>query len=900
MSLSPGDKLGPYEILSPIGAGGMGEVYKARDTRLERTVAVKVLPEHIAQREDLRARFEREARAVASLNHPHICVLHDIGPGYMVMELIEGEMLASRIEKGPVPLEQALIWAEQIADSLDRAHRAGVTHRDVKPQNIMITRDGVKVLDFGLAKAAVGAVGPSEATLTKVLTTEGTVMGTPQYMAPELFEGREADARADIWAFGAVLYEMVTGRKAFEGKSYSSLVGAILSADPAPMTVKPFTPRWLERLVRRCLAKDPEDRWQSMRDVVIELRTPDEFVAAGSSRAGWWPWVAGVSTLALIVVSVLHYKAAPPAELRPLIRFNAEIAPDMPLARATATGAGGSMLALSPDGTRLAITMRGADGRVRLHTRLLNQSQVVPLPGTENAHSPFFSPAGDWIGFFAENKLKKISVEGGAAIELCDAQVGYGGSWGDDGNIVAALAGARGLSRIPSAGGPPVPLTKLNAGEATHRWPQVLAGSQAVLFTVAAVTGWGYDDADIDVITLRTGERKRVKQGGRYARYVAGATGSNETGHLVYLSQATLFAEPFHLGRLSAAGPAAPILTDVSSTNVSGGDFAFGRNGMFVYLSGNASETGWSISWVDRSGKREPLHAPLGSYSVPRLSPDGRRLAFSITTARGTDIWIKELDRDTPSRLSFLPGTNSYPVWTPDGKSIVFRSSNPAAPGLYLLRSDGSGEAKLLTADTAPAFPLSFSPDGNRLAIVQTGNRGSFDIFTVPVETGPGADAIGFKLGKAELFLGTPFDERNAAFSPDGRWLAYSSNESGTFEVFVRPFPGPGGRWQVTSGGGRFPIWSRNGRDLLFQTLDGRVMSVGYNVRGASFDVGKAGVWTETRLRISGISNYDLTPDGKRLAATVDNEVTGEKPLTHLTFLLNFIDELRRKAPPGQ
>ena len=782
-------------------------------------------------------------------------------------------------------------------------HRAGVTHRDVKPQNIMLTRDGVKVLDFGLAKS-VAKPGPTEETLTKVLTTEGTVMGTPQYMAPEQFAGKEADARGDIWAFGAVLYEMVRGQRAFQGKNYTSLVGAILSADPAPMSVKTIAPGWLERLVRRCLAKDPEDRWQSMRDVVIELRTPPVVeVAAGPAKAGWWLWVAGALTLALIVAGAGWYsiaiRAAPP---RPLIRLEMEVPSGTPLARVdVGVGMSGNMMALSPDGTRLALTLRGADGKARLHTRLLSQSQLVPLVGTENAHGPFFSPAGDWIGFFADSKLKKIAVEGGAAVTLCDAPLGLGGSWGDDGNIIAVLNGTSVLSRVPSAGGMPVPVTKLNAGEATHRWPQVLPGSQTVLFTVAAQVGAGYDDANIEVISLQTGERKTLRSGGFSARYLADATGSNGTGHLIYLHQNTLFAVPFHPGRLALTGSPAPILEDVSSAPVAGGDFAFAQNGTFVYLSGTAAQALWPISWVDSSGKTQPLHAPLGTYYSLRFSPDGKRLAFSMNSGKGQDIWVKDLDRDTPSRLSFLPGRNTYPVWTPDGKVIVFRSSNPGAPGLYGIRSDGSGEAKRLTEGKSSEFPASFSPNGKRLAIRQFGNGGSMDIFTMPVEADPGPGAIGIRLGKVELFLGTPFGEIHPTFSPDGRWLAYASNESGSYEVYVRSFPGPGGRWQVSMSGGAMPVWSRDGRELLFQTLDQRVMTVGYTTQGDSFAAAKPRVWTEARLRTIGVpSTYDLAPDGKRLAAFVADDGRGEKLPTHLTFLLNFFDELRRKAPVGQ
>ena len=748
------------------------------------------------------------------------------------MEYMEGETLAARIGKGAIPLDQALTYATQIADALDRAHRAGVTHRDVKPHNIMLTRDGVKVLDFGLAKSAPKQ-GPSEETLTAVLTTEGTVMGTPQYMAPEQFEGKEADARSDIWAFGAVLYEMVTGQKAFQGKSYSSLVGAILSADPAPMAVNPFTPSWLERLVRRCLAKDPEDRWQTMRDIVIELRTPpQESAAVGPSKATRWPWIAaGAFAFAFIVAGLGWYSATRPAPLRPLIRLNVDLEDSTPLTRIFVGAAGGNMLALSPDDARFALTLRGSDGKVRLHTRLLNQSQVTPLPGTEDAVFPFFSPAGDWIGFFAEGKLKKIAVEDGAAVTLCDAPSGRGASWGDDGNIIAVLNGTGVLSRVPSGGGTPVPVTKLNSGEVTHRWPQVLPGSEAVLFTSDTQVGASYDDANIDVISLKTGERKTIQRGGFSPRYLADASASNGTGHLIYVHEATLFAVPFDLGRLATIGTPTPILEDVSSTATAGGDFAFAGApsgpGTFVYLSGKGSQEGYSISWVDSSGgalsgasngtpsgaskTTQPLHAPPGFYVAPRFSPDGKRLAFSINSGKGADIWVKDLDRDTPSRVSFLPGTNDRPVWTPDGKNIVFLSSNPAAPGLYGIRSDGSGEAKRLTEGKPLETPYSFSPDGKRLALFQTGNGNSQDIFTMPVEVDPGQGAL--RLGKAELFLGTPFVEIAPAFSPDGRWLAYTSDESGTLEVYVRPFVAPGGgaggRWQISTGGGMFPVWSR-------------------------------------------------------------------------------------------
>jgi Tol biopolymer transport system component/predicted Ser/Thr protein kinase len=902
MPLSVGEKLGPYEILAPIGKGGMGEVWKAHDPRLRRDVAIKVSAQQFSER------FEREAHAIAALNHTNICQVYDVGPNYLVMEFIEGES-----PKGPLPLDEALRILRQIADALEAAHEKGITHRDLKPGNIKIKPDGtVKVLDFGLAKVgrAAGAGGENSPTLTMGMTEAGMILGTAAYMAPEQARGKDSvDKRADIWAFGVVLYELLTGKRLFEGEDVGEILAKVIRDEPDLLSV----PAQVRPLLKRCLEKDPKKRLRDIGDVWLLLADPQAESAPVSSRTtsrlGRLTGIAaGVLALALFVSGVGWYSATRPAPPRPLIRLNAEIAPDTPLARAHVfSGAGGNMLALSPDGARLALTLRGADGKVRLHTRLLNQSEVTPLGGTENAYGPFFSPAGDWIGFFAEGKLKKIAVEGGAAVTLCDAPAGHGGSWGDDGNIIAALNQNGVLSRVPSGGGTPVPVTKLNSGEITHRWPQVLPGSQAVLFT--ASSEFVYDDANIDVLSLKTGERKTIQRGGFSPRYLADGTGSNGTGHLIYLHETTLFAVPFDPGRLASIGAPAPILEDVSSTVAAGGDFAFAGEpsgpGSFVYLSGKGSQAAWSISWVDSSGNTQPLQALPGRYSAPRFSPDGKRLAFMIASSKGADIWVKDLDRDTPSRLSFLPGLNRFAVWTPDGKYIVFQSTNPAAPGLYGIRSDGAGEAQRLTEGLPMQVPLSFSADGKRLAIVQAGSGGSADIFTMPVEDDPGRGALGVRLGKAELFLGTPFNEVYPTFSPDGRWLAYASNESATYEVYVRPFPGPGGRWQISTGGGFFPRWSRDGRELLFETPAQQVMAVSYTVGhatgGDTFAAGKPRMWAESRLRNTGVYyNYDLAPDGKRLAAFVADDANGEKPPTHLTFLLNFFDELRRKAPTGK
>jgi len=483
MPLAAGTRLGPYEILVPLGAGGMGEVYRARDTRLGRDVAIKVSHENFTER------FEQEARSIAALNHPHICHLYDVGPNYLVMELIEGERL-----KGPLPIEKAIEYGGQILDALDAAHQKGITHRDLKPSNILVTKQGIKLLDFGLARAAPG--GDSTVTMAR------EVAGTPAYMAPEQWEGKPADARCDIYAFGCVLHELLTGKRVAHDRS---------RVEPAA----------LESVVATCLERDPEDRWQSARDIKRALLLVQIARRSNTPPAEWgsklrWA-LAGALVIALVAGGIGWYNATRPASLRPLIRLNAEIAPDTPLARGDSSGA---MLDLSPDGTRLAVTMRGADGTVRLYTRLLNQSQVTPLAGTDKASYPFFSPDGEWIGFFADAQLKKIPVQGGTVVTLCDAPVAGGASWGDDGNIIADIDRPFVLSRIPSAGGTPVPVTKLKSAREFHLWPQVLPGSQAVVFTPSPVGG-SDDDADIDVISLKTGERRTVVRGGYSARYVA-------------------------------------------------------------------------------------------------------------------------------------------------------------------------------------------------------------------------------------------------------------------------------------------------------------------------------------------------------------------------------------------
>jgi len=910
MPLSPGFRLGPYEILDAIGAGGMGEVYRAKDTRLDRTVALKILPAHLSSDPVRKQRFEREAKTISSLNHPHICVLYDVGSqddvDYLVMECMEGETLAKRLEKGALPLEQVLKYGVQIADALDKAHRGGVVHRDLKPGNIMLTAIGAKLLDFGLAKPMAplsNAATLTAATRNSPMTEQGTIVGTFQYMSPEQIEGKELDGRSDIFSFGAVVYEMLTGQRAFQGKSQLSVASAILEKEPEPISkIKPMTPPALDHAVRRCLAKDPEERWQTARDVKLELR----WIGEPGSQAGVplvsnhktgepLAWLAAAALAIVAVIGVAgwwHAARTSPPHLP--MRLSVELSPGTTIDRFA-----GAQLTVSPDGTRIVVGEHDSTGMRRLAIRGLDQSQFVPLSGAGYAVAfrSFFSADGQWIGFFADGKLKKIPVQGGAPVTLCDVPgLPRGGSWGDDGNIVAAFNwGYSGLFRVPSGGGAPVQISQPSKerGETEHAWPQVLPGSQAVLFT-AYGTGT-YDDGEIAVVSFKTGERKSLHRGASYGRYLP-------SGHLVYMHQNTLWAVPFDLTRLEVTGTPQPVLEEVNSNISGGGDFDFSQTGTLVYVSSKVQISfPYSIWWLESTGQTKVLQVPPGLYENPRFSPDGKRLAFEFATgSTRADIWVKDLERDSVSRLTNLPGRNDRPVWTPDSKSIVFSSWDQAAPGIYSIRADGAGEAQRLTETDGKIiiqYPYSFSPDGKQLAFTQSGSGMPSEIWTAPIE----GDWDHPRLGKAEAFLHSSFSEWDPAFSPDGHWLAYSSNESGNYEVYVRPFPGPGGKSQISTGGGTRPIWSRDGRKLFFVALESRIMVTSYTANGDSFTAGKPQVWSQKNLiEAGGNYTYDLAPDGKRFAVVLNPYGTEERSTDSVIVLLNFFDELRRKVPSGK
>jgi serine/threonine-protein kinase len=872
MSLTPGTRLGPYEIVAPIGAGGMGEVYRARDTRLDRIVAIKVSKEQFSER------FEQEARAVGALNHPHICQLYDVGPNYLVMEFVEGTAL-----KGPLPIEKTVEYAGQILDALDAAHQKGITHRDLKPANILVTKQGIKLLDFGLAKQAV-RLGENDST--RALTDPGQIVGTLQYMSPEQLQGKEIDARSDLFSFGCVLYELLTGKRAFDGTSAASVIAAILEREPAPLEVA----RPLDRVVRRSLAKDPDQRFQTARDLKAALswaleHQPQVSTAPSRSRLGWV--VAGVLAIVGVAATWIAWRATRPVDL-PLTRLSVALGPD------AMTGLN-LTAAISPDGRRLVFPARGSNGTQQLATRLLDQAQATLLPGTENGRDAFFSPDSQWVGFFADGKLKKVSVQGGAPVTLCDAPFDYGASWGEDGTIVAALDRQTGLSRVSAAGGRPQLFTKRGKDEGTHRWPQILPGGQAILFT-AAPTLNGMENASVEAMSLKSGATKTLVAAGYFGRYLP-ANGTR--GYLVYLHQGVLLGVGFDPDRLELQGTPVPLLEDVAASPMQGGgqfDFtaAPSGHGTLVYLAGKGAAQ-WPVVWLDSSGKMQPLIATPGAYTVPRFSPDGRRLALLMSTSSGNDIYVFELERETITRLTFGGHANN-PVWTPDGKHIAFRST---ASGfvIWWIRSDGSGEPQqILAAQNNTVSPWSFSPDGKHIAFQESTSATGYDLSTWPLDT---SDPDHPKPGKPELFLGTPSDENTPMFSPDGRWIAYRSNESGPTEIYVRPFPaGRGGKWQISTEGGLYPIWSNNGRELFYETADYHIMVVDYTVNGDSFVPGKPRLWSEKQIFYPGSWNLALAPDGKRFAVFPMPEAAGpEKGSVHVTMLLNFFDELRRKIP---
>jgi Tol biopolymer transport system component len=907
MPLANGVKLGPYEIIAPLGAGGMGEVYRAKDTRLDRTVAIKVLPPHLAETPEARQRFEREARAVSALNHPNICTLYDVGSQngaeYLVMEYLEGETLAARLEKGALPLDQTLKIGIEISDALEKAHRQGIIHRDLKPGNIMLTKSGAgyvsKLLDFGLAKAVESApvsgltVAETSPPTRDPVTDAGVVLGTYQYMAPEIIEGLEADARVDIFSFGAVLYEVATGQRAFDGKTQASVLAAVLASEPKPISsVQPASPPSLDRVVKFCLAKDRDERWQSAHDVKLEL----QWIAEGGSDKGLpapnvstgkrsqrIPWaIASIATLAAIVLLIFFPRGTPKPQQS--IQVSADLG-----AAASISEFSGPNAILSPDGAKLVFAAEGSDKQRRLYIRPLDQLQATVLVGAEGASQPFFSPDSQWVAFFAEFKLKKISVHGGAPEIICDCRSAQSGSWGDDGNIILGSRNDSALSKVSSSGGTPSPFTTLDKSksETSQHWPQVLPGSKTVLYTSQATNTNSYDDADIVAYSVASGQAKTILHGGFHAIYLP-------DGYLVYMHSGTLFAIPFDPKQLQTAGPATAVVENVVASPDRGtAQFSISDNGTLVYVAGSAVDRNVSIYWMDTEGNFSPLREAPGDYQNLALSPDGKRLAMDIRASKRTDIWIYDLDRGTLSRLTFAADGNSRPVWTPNGERIVYNSLEKGkALNLWWIRSDGGGSPERLTQSDSFQIPGSWTPDGKTLAFAQQNPGTGRDVMTLSVD---GNEKTGWKPGQTKAFLNTTFFETDPEFSPDGRWIAYISNESGANEIYVRPFPGPGGKTQISTGGGSLPQWSRTGKELYYvaSTRD-KIMAVTYAEIGDSFRAEKPRVWSTGQISDRG--SYIPSPDGKKIGVLKSPGAVDAAPINKVEFIFNFLDQLRSKV----
>jgi eukaryotic-like serine/threonine-protein kinase len=825
VALSPGTRLGPYEILSPLGAGGMGEVYKARDSRLERTVAIKVLPAHLSSSEEMRQRFEREAKAISQISHPHICALYDVNregeTEYLVMEYLEGETLADRVARGPLPTEQMLRFGIEIADALDKAHRAGIVHRDLKPGNVMLTRSGVKLLDFGLAKYQSGAASvtasdsrlATEMAASKPLTERGSVLGTFQYMSPEQLEGKPADARSDLFAFGAVLYEMATGRKAFTGSSQASLIGAILRDDPPAITeIAPMSPPALNRVVKTCLAKDPEDRFQTAHDVKLQL----QWIQEGGSQAGVPAPVATrrksreriawiVAAAALVAAGIAAYGYLRRAPAAPAPRVRSYLLPPEKTEFAVQDADGGS-LTISPDGRFATFATQTANAKSTLWLQPLGDGAARPIAGAEGARFPFWSPDSRFLAFFDSGKLQKIDVSGGPALNVCDAPEGRSGSWNRDGVILFSPEPTSPIFRVSAAGGPPTPATALEIGkgETTHRWATFLPDGRHFLY-MATSHGAGTQN-EINAIyagSLDSKERTQVLQVRSNVAYAS--------GFLLYMREGVLMAQRFDPATRRVSGDPVAVVSGVQyDPGFFRGSFAASDDGLLVYATGFGSPK-TQLRWYDLTGKAlgEPFGEPA-EYTSLAIAFDGKRIAAGIAdpSTGQPNVWIFDA-RGARTRLTTKPATDS-PVWSPDGESIAYmRQNSGLSTDVCVKPVTGGTEQVLQHYEALEARPYDWTRDGRFLALEVAGpqlHKSGRDIWILPVTGGE----------KPRPIVETDADETAPVFSPDGKWLCYLSPESGRSELYVVPVSDSRGKWQVSTAGAAGGGFSGRGLEIFF------------------------------------------------------------------------------------
>ena len=933
MSLLPGARLGSYEILGALGAGGMGEVYRARDTRLKREVALKVLPEAFAADPDRLARFQREAELLATLNHPNIAAVYGLeqaapstgsGPAVqaIVLELVEGETLAEKLHHvgadlrvgprgehtgSPLHVAEALAIARQIADALEAAHEKGVIHRDLKPANIKVTPDGtVKVLDFGLAKmlesggaggpggagrsggaGAAGAAGGFEnsptITTPAMMTGVGMILGTAAYMAPEQAKGRPADKRSDVWAFGCVLYEMLTGTRAFGGEDVADTLANVLKSDPDWTALPSDVPAHIRTLLARCLEKDRRQRIADIAVAQFLLNDPSAFATTGTTLAAQTSQrrpvalvvMSSVAAAAVAAAAWLAVRPAPTQLPHPVTRFTIAVPPN------TNVGGGATQpnIALSPDGLRLVFESRGPAGQ-QLYARTNDQLDFLPIRGTENGSYPFFSPDGQWIGFSADGKLKKVPAGGGAALTICDAPVVRGATWTPDDSIIFNKgAGAPHLWRVAAAGGTPAELTKLDSQtELAHRWPEILPGGKALLFTIGRHNG----SAAIGLLRLDTGERRALVEGGTHPHYLP-------SGHLVFLQAGSVLAVPFDVRSLQVKGAPVAVIEGVITTGGAAGFAQLGvsQSGSIAYVSGR-QVLGITLVWVDRRGVVQPVAAPRQEYGFPRLSPDGQRLAVQIAsggTGTQLDIWLYHFARGTLSRLTFEKNNAESPVWTPDGKRVAYSVTRDNPPRQVLWKpADNSAGEELLAGNDRHLHLGGWSPRGDALISVATSGLDAGSIWILPMTD------------KRTLrpLVKTPFQMRAPAISPDGRWLAYASNDTNRSEISVQAFPVPGGKYQISSEGGGEPMWAKNGRELFFRNGD-KMMAVAVEAKGDALEAGTPKLLFEGRFASAPNADawYDVSPDGQRFLMLKPEETQS----TSIVIVQDWTTELKARVP---
>ncbi|MCU1296294.1 MAG: serine/threonine protein kinase [Acidobacteriaceae bacterium] len=891
MTLTSGTKLGPYEIECPLGAGGMGEVYRARDTRLDRIVAVKVLASRLSSSPELKQRMEREARTISSLNHPHICQLYDIGSqdgvDYLVMEFLEGETLAARLNKGAIPISEILRIGIAVAEALAVAHRQGIVHRDLKPGNIMLTQAGAKLMDFGLAKplalqntgpasgaapsftAAATLSGPSPLT---PLTTLGTVIGTIQYMSPEQIEGKEADARSDIFAFGAVLYEMAAGKRPFQGKSQLSLASSILESDPQPISIsKPLTPSSFEHVVTTCLRKDPQERYQTAHDIKLQLQwiaserpvPPAAAPSAEHSRRplGWIAAVLAASVLGAIAGFLIHRSNPSAPSTRTLIN-----APEKTTLNLTGDAAG--PLVLSPDGRSIAFAATETDGKTALWVRPMNSLDARELPGTNSAILPFWSPDSRSLGFFADGKLQTIDLNGDSVQVVCDVQLGRGGAWGPDGVIIFSSGPSTPLMRVSASGGNPVPLTKLDPAQHTsHRWPVFLPDGKHLLYLALHHDPSKSANNAVYYASLDGRENRLLFHSQSNAIY-AGA-------YLLFARGDQLMAQPFNPANGTLSGEpqsvAKGVVSDVSTWHM---DVSATNNGLLAFGSGGTGDL--QLVWMDRSGKQIGTVAEnLANLQVARISPQGDRIALQIDTGEN-DIWVLDLSRGVRTRLTFGPVANTSPVWSPDGKWIAYMSKRGDHFYLYRKPVDGSGTEEVLATADQLMTPSSWSRDGKYLFYTQRDSEGHGEILALPLE--------GERKPQVVISRGA-----QGHLSPDGHWLAYSSSESGTVEIYVQAFGGGQGKWQVSANGGTLPSWSKDGQQLYYMDATSSLLAVPVKEVGSALQLGAPQTLVK-RWTVLGLPFYDVTRDGKKILLDRVSQQVSQS----VTVVTNFTEGLKK------